>query len=171
MIGLAKLAPGPGNVRLAERPEPSAALSHVVVEVAGAGICGTDLHIADDEFPSNPPVTMGHEVSGVVAELGEGVDRDWAGARIVTETYFSTCGECAFCCAGRPNLCPHRRSIGSHVDGGFGGYVGTILGALILTVLDSLLTILNASQAARQALYGLIILALAAIYARAAAAD
>ena len=53
-----------------------------------------------------------------------------------------------------------------------GGWLGwTILGALILTVLDSLLTILNASQAVRQMLYGLIILALAAIYARAAAAD
>ena len=60
---------------------------------------------------------------------------------------------------------------GTSIFGGVGGYAGTILGALILTVLDSLLTILNASQAARQILYGLIILALAAIYARAASAD
>ena len=60
---------------------------------------------------------------------------------------------------------------GTSIFGGLGGYAGTILGALILTVLDSLLTILNASQAVRQILYGLIILALAAIYARAAAAD
>ena len=58
---------------------------------------------------------------------------------------------------------------GTSIFGGVGGYAGTILGALILTVLDSLLTILNASQAVRQILYGLIILALAAIYARAAA--
>jgi ribose transport system permease protein len=56
---------------------------------------------------------------------------------------------------------------GTSIFGGFGGYAGTILGALILTVLDSLLTILNASQATRQILYGLIVLALAAIYARA----
>ena len=60
---------------------------------------------------------------------------------------------------------------GTSIFGGVGGYAGTILGALILTVLDSLLTILNASQAVRQILYGLIILALAAIYARAASAD
>jgi ribose transport system permease protein len=60
---------------------------------------------------------------------------------------------------------------GTSIFGGVGGYAGTILGALILTVLDSLLTILNASQAVRQILYGLIILALAAIYARASAAD
>jgi ribose transport system permease protein len=57
---------------------------------------------------------------------------------------------------------------GTSIFGGFGGYVGTIFGALILTVLDSLLTILNASQATRQILYGLIVLALAAIYARTA---
>ena len=62
---------------------------------------------------------MGHEVSGVVAELGEGVDAAWLGARVVTETYFSTCGQCAHCRGGRPNLCLERRSIGSFVDGGF----------------------------------------------------
>jgi ribose transport system permease protein len=58
---------------------------------------------------------------------------------------------------------------GTSIFGGLGGYAGTILGALILTVLDSLLTILNASQAVRQILYGLIVRALAAIYARATA--
>jgi ribose transport system permease protein len=56
---------------------------------------------------------------------------------------------------------------GTSIFGGLGGYSGTILGALILTVLDSLLTILNASQAVRQIVYGLIVLSLAAIYARA----
>ena len=60
---------------------------------------------------------------------------------------------------------------GTSIFGGLGGYAGTILGALILTVLDSLLTILNATQAVRQIIYGLIVLALAAIYARATAAE
>src|SRR5262245_60015302 len=62
---------------------------------------------------------MGHEVSGVVASLGPGVEPGWSGARVVTETYFSTCGSCEWCGSGRPNLCPERRSIGSAVDGGF----------------------------------------------------
>ena len=119
MRGVAKLAPGAGNVALAERPEPAPAAGHVVLEVVGAGICGTDLHIQDGHFASNPPVTMGHEVCGVVALLGDGVDDAWRGARVVTETYFYTCGECAFCRVGRINLCPQRQSIGSHVDGGF----------------------------------------------------
>jgi L-iditol 2-dehydrogenase len=123
VLGLAKLAAGAGNVALAERAEPVAAPGHVVLRVVGAGICGTDLHIADGEYPSAPPVTMGHEVSGVVDGLGKGVDADWRGARVVTETYFSTCGACGFCRAGRTNLCPERRSIGSHVDGGFAPFL------------------------------------------------
>jgi ribose transport system permease protein len=74
---------------------------------------------------------------------------------------------------GAPFLLPSVAAVvigGTSIFGGLGGYAGTILGALILTVLDSLLTILNASQAARQVLYGLIVLALAAIYARATVA-
>lgn len=104
---------------LAERPEPAAGAGQVVLQVVGTGICGTDLHIVDGEYPSVPPVTMGHEVSGVVAEVGEAVDGGWVGARVVPETYFSTCGRCRCCRAGRINLCPQRRSIGTHVDGGF----------------------------------------------------
>jgi ribose transport system permease protein len=73
---------------------------------------------------------------------------------------------------GAPFLLPSVAAVvigGTSIFGGLGGYAGTILGALILTVLDSLLTILNASQALRQMIYGLIVLALAAIYARATA--
>ena len=104
---------------LVERPEPDVRPGHVVLEVVGAGICGTDLHIWDDEFPTEPPVTMGHEVSAVVRELGDGVDGWSPGDRVVSETYFSTCGRCEWCLSGRPNLCLERRSIGSREDGAF----------------------------------------------------
>jgi L-iditol 2-dehydrogenase len=106
-------------VSLTERPEPTPDSGHVVLNVVGAGICGTDLHIVDGEYETVTPVTIGHEVSGIVARLGEGVDDSWLGARVVSETYFSTCGQCANCRAGRVNLCPDRRSIGTHVDGAF----------------------------------------------------
>jgi len=119
VIGLAKLTPGAGNVALSERPEPRPDPGHVVLEVIGAGICGTDLHIADGEYATVTPVTIGHEVAGSVAEVGEGVDEAWLGARVASETYFSTCGRCAHCLAGRVNLCAERRSIGTHVDGAF----------------------------------------------------
>ncbi len=119
MIGVAKIARGPGNVSLVERQERPPGPGEVTLEVRGAGVCGTDLHIEADEFPCAPPVTMGHEVCGVVTRIGDGVDSSWAGARVVSETYFSTCGRCAWCRDGRINLCPERRSIGSFVDGAF----------------------------------------------------
>jgi L-iditol 2-dehydrogenase len=119
VIGLTKLAPGVGNVALAERPEPVVGAGQVVVDVLAAGICGTDLHIADGEYQTVTPVTMGHEVSGDVAQVGAEVDESWVGARVASETYFSTCGGCALCRSGRVNLCVERRSIGTHVDGAF----------------------------------------------------
>jgi L-iditol 2-dehydrogenase len=119
VLGVTKVAPGQGNVALTERPEPEPTGGHVVIEVLGAGICGTDLHIVDGEYPTAIPVTMGHEVAGVVSSLGEAVEESWLGARVVSETYFSTCGRCDFCRSGRPNLCSERRSIGTHVDGAF----------------------------------------------------
>lgn len=119
MRAVRKLAPGPGHVELVEVPEPRPPAGHAVVAVRAAGICGTDLHILHDEFPTVPPVTLGHEVTGEVVELGAGVDGWAVGDRVVTETYYAVCGVCEGCRGGRPNLCPSRRSIGSKVDGGF----------------------------------------------------
>jgi L-iditol 2-dehydrogenase len=91
----------------------------VAVDVHAAGVCGTDLHIWLGEYPSVPPVTMGHEVCGTVAALGPDVDSSWLGARVAVETFFSTCGVCEHCRAGKLSVCERRRSIGTHVDGGF----------------------------------------------------
>jgi len=123
MAALRKMKPGADGVLLTEVPVPHAGRGEVRVEVTSTGICGTDLHIVLDEFPSMPPVTMGHEVSGVVDEVGEDVDPAQLSRRVALETYHSTCGRCARCRSGEPNLCAERRSIGSHVDGGFARYV------------------------------------------------
>ena len=63
--------PVPGTWDLGTMPRPSAGPGQVVIEVYATGICGTDLHIAADEFPSRPPVVMGHEVTGRVVEVGD----------------------------------------------------------------------------------------------------
>jgi L-iditol 2-dehydrogenase len=120
MLGVAKLVEGVGNIDLVER-EPAAVVppGYVRLAVRAAGICGTDLHIEAGEWRCVPPVTMGHEVCGTVAELGEGVDAAWLGERVVSETYYATCRVCAPCRDGRPNLCVNRQSIGTHVDGAF----------------------------------------------------
>jgi L-iditol 2-dehydrogenase len=106
-------------VGLADRPERDPGPGEALLAVLAAGICGTDLHIEADEFRSAPPVTKGHEVCGEVVGTGDGVDPAWTGRRVVSETYFSTCGVCEWCRDGRINLCPERRSIGSFVDGAF----------------------------------------------------
>ncbi|HVC81909.1 MAG TPA: zinc-binding dehydrogenase [Chloroflexota bacterium] len=119
MKAVVKTAPGDGNVSLEDIPEPTPPPGHVLISVQAAGICGTDIHIYHDEFRSVPPVVLGHEVSGTIAAVGEGVTSVQVGMRVTTETYFSTCGACRFCREGRVNLCPDRRSIGSAVNGGF----------------------------------------------------
>jgi L-iditol 2-dehydrogenase len=119
MKGLAKLAPGVGHLGVIDRPEREPGPGQVLIEVYGTGVCGTDLHIEAGEYATSPPVTLGHEVSGAVAATGEGVGTALIGARVVTETFYSTCGVCPMCRDGRPNLCPERLSIGSRADGGF----------------------------------------------------
>jgi L-iditol 2-dehydrogenase len=123
MKAVVKTARGVGNIELLDIDEPAVPPGHVKIAVRAAGICGTDLHIFYDEFRSWPPVVLGHEVAGRVAEVGEGVEGVRLGERVTTETYFSTCGVCRFCRDGRINLCPQRRSIGSAVNGGFTSYL------------------------------------------------
>ncbi len=123
MQAVVKYAPGPGNVRLMDLPEPAVRAGHVLVQVEAAGICGTDLHIQSAEYPCTPPVVLGHEFSGTVVEIGEGVSQDLAGRRVTCMPYFTTCGVCEFCRTDQPNLCPDRRSVGSGVNGAFARYV------------------------------------------------
>ncbi|MGH2615568.1 MAG: zinc-dependent alcohol dehydrogenase [Thermomicrobiales bacterium] len=123
MQAVMKTARGEGNVALRELESPQPGPGQVLLAVRAAGICGTDLHIYHDEFPTRPPVVLGHELAGEVAAVGAGVERVTPGDRVTTETYFHLCGVCRFCRGGQPNLCPERRSIGSGVNGGFAPYV------------------------------------------------
>lgn len=122
MTGLIKRDRGAENVSLGEVAKPKPGPDEALIAVSATGICGTDLHICDDEFPSIPPVVMGHEVTGRVVEAGPGAEA-WIGVRVSPETYYYTCDRCPACLTGRRNLCPTRRSIGSHVDGGFASHV------------------------------------------------
>lgn len=74
MKALVKTAPGPGNVQVLEKGTPSIPEDDwVLIQVKAAGVCGTDLHIWHDEYPNYPPVVLGHEFSGQVAECGRAV--------------------------------------------------------------------------------------------------
>ena len=123
MKAVMKVALGVGNIELRDIEEPQVEAEQVKIRVHSAGLCGTDLHIYKDEFRSWPPVVLGHEVSGEVVEVGDGVDTAVIGQRVTTETYFATCGVCRYCRNGQTNLCLNRRSIGSAVNGGFTQYL------------------------------------------------
>ncbi len=123
MKGLMKTRLGAGNVEIQEIPEPKPGPGEVLIEVKAAGICGTDIHIWKDEYKSVPPMVMGHEGSGVIAALGEGVEGLSVGDRVTSETFARFCGNCFFCKQGRPNLCPGRKSIGTHLNGFFTKYL------------------------------------------------
>jgi 2-desacetyl-2-hydroxyethyl bacteriochlorophyllide A dehydrogenase len=93
----------------------------VLVRVEAAGICGTDVHILQGEFPAVPPVVLGHEFAGIVAEIGDGVTNVAVGDRVAIEPHV-LCGTCRHCQDGRAYLCPKRRGFGVHLDGGFAEY-------------------------------------------------
>lgn len=111
------------KVAQVEKPEP--APGQVRIRSAYAGVCGTDIHIYlnDGGYPTNPPVILGHEFSGVVDAVGQGVDEHRINQRVVSETYYHTCGKCYYCQSGNKNLCPEKKSIGSAVNGAMAEYV------------------------------------------------
>jgi L-iditol 2-dehydrogenase len=126
MKALVKYASGVGNIGIREMPDPTPAAGEVKVKVKYGGICGTDIHIYHDLYKNNPPVIMGHEWSGVVVELGDGVKTLKLGDRVTGIPAAYTCGHCRYCLEGHIFLCPDRLSFGSGRNGGFAKY--TVLG-------------------------------------------
>jgi L-iditol 2-dehydrogenase len=119
MQAVRKMSADAHTVSLELVPWPEPGPGQARIRVTGAGICGTDQHILDGDYRSRPPVTLGHEVAGIVDAVGDGVDPAWLDALVAPETAFATCGACPWCRGGRPMLCAQRVSIGSGTDGGF----------------------------------------------------
>jgi len=97
--------PGPGEVRIA---------------VSACGVCRTDLHIVDGDLPEiRSPVIPGHEIVGLVQEVGAGALAFSPGQRVGVPWLGWTCGTCGYCTTGRENLCDDARFTGYHRDGGY----------------------------------------------------
>lgn len=109
-----------------EIPIPSIKSDEVLVEVEAAGICGTDLHIwkwdAWSRHRIKPPLTLGHEFSGTIVEVGSQVEHTQVGDFVSAESHI-TCGMCYQCRTGQAHLCPRTRILGVDIDGAFAEYV------------------------------------------------
>jgi threonine 3-dehydrogenase len=125
MRALRKLGPGPG-FDLVDIPIPEVGPEEVLIEVRATSICGTDLHIyewnpwAADHV--SPPITVGHELTGVVVDRGANVIEPEIGQLVSAESHV-VCNICAWCRTGQGHLCPKTQILGVHRDGAYAEYV------------------------------------------------
>jgi D-arabinitol dehydrogenase (NADP+) len=112
----------PGKAHVVDVKEPVAGPGEVLIEVAAAGICGTDLHIFHGEYMATYPLVPGHEFSGTVAAVGEGVERYRPGDRVTADPNIP-CNRCPACQRNEPNQCEHLAAVGVTRDGAFARYV------------------------------------------------
>jgi 6-hydroxycyclohex-1-ene-1-carbonyl-CoA dehydrogenase len=107
----------------AEEFVPSAEAGEVVVEVAGCGVCHTDLGYFYDGVPTNHPLPLclGHEISGRVVAVGQGAE-SWMGRTVIVPAVIS-CGVCDSCKRGKSTICPNQKMPGNDIHGGFATHV------------------------------------------------
>ncbi|WP_077302359.1 zinc-binding dehydrogenase [Virgibacillus pantothenticus] len=123
MKSLVKTELGFGNLEIQDKKEPIPGKDQVKIKIKYAGICGSDIHTYEGHYKVQAPVTLGHEFSGEVVEVGDNVTEFKVGDRVTSETTFYICGECKYCGSGDYNLCDHRKGLGTHQDGGFAKYL------------------------------------------------
>lgn len=110
-------------LELQEVPMPAVGEHDVLVRVRAAGICHSDVHYRAGKSPVYPlPMTLGHEVAGVVEAVGHGVTRVKPGDRVCLH-YMVTCGNCFYCSAGSEQFCESGRMIGHYSDGGYAEFI------------------------------------------------
>lgn len=111
----------PIRIEDVETPRPGS--DEVLIRIEACGVCHSDLHLAEGDWPQlkfvKKPLILGHEVVGRVAEKGDGVDHLQIGDRVGVAWTHWTCGECDYCKEGAENLCKKQLITGASVDGGY----------------------------------------------------
>ena len=108
-----------------EVPVPAPGAGQILVKIAASGVCHTDLHAADGDWPvkPKPPFIPGHEGVGHVAAVGTGVSHVKEGDRVGVPWLYTACGHCRHCLGGWETLCEKQQNTGYSVNGGFAEYV------------------------------------------------
>jgi propanol-preferring alcohol dehydrogenase len=111
-------------LQIREVPVPSPGPGQALVEIIATGVCHTDLHAADGDWPvkPTPPFIPGHEGAGVVVQLGPGVTHLKEGDRVGIAWLHSACSLCEFCISGWETLCKEQQNSGYSVNGSFAEY-------------------------------------------------
>ena len=110
-------------LRAAEVPAPEPGAGQLLLRVRCCAVCRTDLHVVDGELPDpRLPLIPGHQIVGVVEQLGEHTDGFAVGDRVGVPWLGWTDGECRYCLSGRENLCENARFTGYQIDGGYAEY-------------------------------------------------
>ncbi|UCF96464.1 MAG: alcohol dehydrogenase catalytic domain-containing protein [Spirochaetaceae bacterium] len=118
------------DVRVEHIPIPSCGTDEIRVKIDACAVCGSDFKTFNSGNPRmKPPVTMGHEFSGVVETVGREVRGISVGERIVMATSVS-CGQCVYCLRGWNNLCLNLKPMGFHFPGGMAEYMIVPAGAI-----------------------------------------
>jgi len=105
---------------LKELPNPHPKVHEIRIKNVTCGVCHTDIHIAEGDLPlRKSPLILGHEVVGIVDEIGEKVSNFKIGNRVGIAWLNSTCGKCKFCLSDKENLCPNAHFTGWDANGGF----------------------------------------------------
>ncbi len=112
-------------LRIEEVPRPAAGDGQVQVRLEACGVCHTDLHAVDGDWPVKPglPFVPGHEGVGIVTEVGRGVSGVAEGDRVGVPWLYSACGHCRYCLGGWETLCERQQNAGYSVNGSFAEYV------------------------------------------------
>ena len=113
---------GEKQLKIIQKDKPVPSFGEVLIKIDTACICGTDVHILHGEFDAVPPVVLGHEFSGYVDEIGEGVIACSKGDLVTVEPHIF-CGVCKYCRIGKIQECLNKKAFGVHLDGGFQQYV------------------------------------------------
>ena len=108
-----------------QRPVPQPGPGQLLVRVVASGVCHTDLHAANGDWPVRPalPFVPGHEAAGIVAGVGAGVSGFREGDAVGVPWLHDACGRCEYCETGWETLCEHQHNSGYGVDGGYADYV------------------------------------------------
>ncbi len=112
-------------LRIEEVPVPQVRDGQILVQIAASGVCHTDLHAVDGDWPVKPPLPLipGHEGVGRVVAVGAGVREVKEGDRVGVPWLYSACGGCPHCLSGWETLCPSQQNTGYSVQGGYAEYV------------------------------------------------